>query len=190
MIYRIFPGSNLETICGKYHEKGDLVTKRLVDAGIAVLAGESETQLNPPSSVRKDTEQAWLVYFKVAFLTEPEVIALCDGVLPSALGMTNLTLTSLRLPDGNISAGYLVSLQGLPADLKETCLKVKVFRKQGLMLQNHYLLPDQQLVQEQSLNTWTFLTTSESLGELRIFCFPYSCLSAHGLMKKTCIFLW
>lgn len=153
----------MEEICTKYHDKGDPSTKNMVDAGIAVMDG-AEPRLNPASCVQKETYQGWQISIKVAFLTEPQVTALCDGIPPDALNIKGLNKVAMRITDGTLANGYLLSFVGLPQDTRDSAHEVKIFRSTGFQHHQLYMPASNQLVQQQAMNTWTFLTAQDLKG--------------------------
>ncbi|CAE7904184.1 unnamed protein product [Symbiodinium sp. KB8] len=165
VIFRIYPGMSVEEICIKYHEKTDRTVKIMVDAGISVMDG-AEPRLNPPSCVQKETHQGWRVSFKVAFLTEAQLTALCDGIPPDALNMKGLKKVTIKVTDGTPTSGYLLSFVGLPQEIRDAVHKVKIFRCSGFQHHELYMPADKQLVPQQAVNTWNFLTASDLKGRV------------------------
>ena len=165
MIFRIFPGQSLSEICIQYHDKGDPRVKQMVDAGISVIEG-AEPRLNPPSCVQKETQQGWQVSFKVAFLPEPQVTALCEGIPPDALNVKGLKKVSIKITDGTLCNGYLLSYVGLPQDIRDSAHEVQIFRSSGFQHQELYMPAANQLVPQQAANTWHFLTAADLKGRV------------------------
>ncbi|CAE7229676.1 unnamed protein product [Symbiodinium sp. CCMP2592] len=172
VIFRIFPGEPVAEICIKYHDKGDNTNvKVMIDSGISVMEG-AEPRLNPASSVQKETHQGWQISFKVAFLTESQITALCKGIPPEALNLKDLKKVSLNITDGTLCDGYLLSYVGLPQDVRDSAHEVQIFRSTGFEHQELYMPASNQLVPQQAANTWNFLTAADLRGRVQALKTP------------------
>ncbi|CAE7528191.1 unnamed protein product, partial [Symbiodinium necroappetens] len=149
---RLWPHLEFEEVC-------DLCAKDAKSADeIArakdLLAKQEENPFQPMSTVESNRVQGHEVYFKVAFLSESEMIKFLQ-VTPKALKLTEVTLELQQ--EGCTMRGYCVSLLDLPGDVKAVCHKVKIFSSTTIKLADTFLSPADQLSQHQGERTFTHL---------------------------------
>ena len=157
---RVHPGAAIRDIALAYDNK-DPSVKPVLDSALKSHIVQSEggrSSVNPPTGISRMSFQGYEVSYALAFLSDADIMLLTSGLPASTLGLKSI---SLRVEDGSNKQGYLVSFDGLPERLRDTCRSVKIFRYQALGQEDWYLVPSDQLVKEQAANTWSFVTTTE-----------------------------
>ena len=149
---RLYPHLEFETVAEMFHSKPEVSEE--ISAAIALIRDQEPSPFQPLSRVEAHRTQGHEVYFKLAFLTESELVKLLE-VSPKSLKLPQATL-SLQQEGCSIS-GYCLSLVGLPPAVRDSCHKVKIFGTTAISLADVILQPEMQVGQQQGERTFSHL---------------------------------
>ena len=149
---RLWPHLELEEVCDLCEK--DAKSADEIARAKDLLARQEENPFQPMSTVESNRVQGHEVYFKVAFLSESEMVKFLQ-VTPKALKLTEVTLELQQ--EGCTMRGYCVSLLDLPGEVRAVCHKVKIFSSTTIKLADTFLSPADQLSQHQGERTFTHL---------------------------------
>ena len=173
VLVALYPGEEPEQVAERFH--ADPAIQKEIKIGLRLHESLEERIFTTPSAVSSQQEQGHIISFKLALVSEADVVKHLK-VSGKALKLQEVTV---ELEQQRCSLkGYVVSLSKLPADLLETCHKIKVYSKTSIHLSDQVLDGERMLSPQQPLRLFQHLSTAQTERNPSAF----KCQQRNGLL--------